>query len=377
MNEANPVRPAAAAQLGNSAEEYQNLHEFVRKARAHLNQNAWDYIVGAAETETTMRRNRMALDEIAFRPRVLRNVARVDASVEACGRKMRLPVVIAPVGALELFDPGAAASVARASGRFGAAHMLSSVSEPGLEKTAAAAPDALRMYQLYVRGGDAFVEDCVGRAVANGYAAFCLTVDTAHYSRRERDIAKRYVRASRVRATGGDFQKGLEWRTVKLIKDKFKIPLVIKGIATAEDAVIAVDHGVDWIYVSNHGGRQLDHGRGALHVLPEIVAAVAGRAKIMVDGSFCRGTDIVKAIASGADLVGIGRLQCWALAAAGEAGIGRMLELLEDEVIRCLGLPGVTSLAELDKSYLHAATATNPPSAFSAFPLLDIEPYRY
>ncbi len=155
----------------------------------------------------------------------------------------------------------------------------------------------------------------------NGYAAFCLTVDTAHYSRRERDIAKRYVRASRVRATGGDFQKGLEWRTVKLIKDKFKIPLVIKGIATAEDAQIALDHGVDWIYVSNHGGRQLDHGRGAMQVLPEIVGAVAGRAKIMVDGSFCRGTDIVKAIAMGADLVGIGRLQCWALAATGEAGV--------------------------------------------------------
>ncbi len=108
-----------------------------------------------------------------------------------------------------------------------------------------------------------------------------------------------------------------------MIKDKFKIPLILKGIATAEDAQIAVDHGVEWIYVSNHGGRQLDHGRGAMHVLPEIVEAVKGRAKIMVDGGFCRGTDIVKAIAAGADLVGIGRLQCWALAAAGEAGVTR------------------------------------------------------
>ena len=377
MNEAPRIRPAATAELGASTEEFQNLHEFVRKARANLNQNAWDYIVGAAETETTMRRNRMALDEIAFRPRVLRNVAKVDASVERFGRKLRLPVVLAPVGALEIFDPGSAASVARGAGTFGAAHMLSSVSEPGLEKVAEAAPDALRMYQLYVRGDDAFVEDCVGRAIAGGYAAFCLTVDTAHYSRRERDIAKRYVRESRLRATGGDFQKGLEWRTVKLIKDKFRIPLVIKGIATAEDAALAVDHGVDWIYVSNHGGRQLDHGRGSMQVLPEVVSAVAGRAKIMVDGSFCRGSDIVKAIAMGADLVGIGRLQCWALAANGEAGILRMLELLEDEVIRSLGLLGVRNFAELDKSYLHAATATNPPHVFSAFPLLEIDPYRY
>jgi glycolate oxidase len=376
MNEATRI-PPQQIELGASGEEFQNLHELIVRARANLNQNSWDYIVGAAETETTMRRNRMALDEIAFRPRVLRNVAHVDASVAQFGRRMRLPVVIAPVGALELFDPDGAASVARAAGRFGAAHMLSSVSEPGLEKTAEAAPDALRMYQLYVRGDDAFVEDVVSRAIAGGYGAFCLTVDTAHYSRRERDIAKRYVRASRVRTTGGDFQKGLEWRTVKLIKDKFKIPLVIKGIATAEDATIALDHGVDWIYVSNHGGRQLDHGRGAMQVLPEIVDAVKGRAKIMVDGGFCRGTDIVKAIALGADLVGIGRLQCFALAAKGETGILRMLELLEDEVIRCLGLLGLKNFGELDKSYLHQASPTNLPHVFSAFPLLDIAPYRY
>src|SRR6201993_4769580 len=375
MNEA--LRPQRNVELGASTEPFQNLHEFIRKARTNLNQNAWDYIIGGAETETTLRRNRMALDEIAFRPRVLRDVAKVDASVERFGRKMRLPVMMAPVGALEIFDPGSGASVARAAGKFGAAHMLSSVSEPGLEKVAEAAPDALRMYQLYVRGDDAFVEDCVSRAIKNGYSAFCLTVDTAHYSRRERDIAKRYVRESRLRATGGDFQKSLNWRTVKLIKDKYRIPLILKGIATAEDATIALDHGVEWIYVSNHGGRQLDHGRGSMHVLPEIVSAVKGRARIMVDGSFCRGTDIVKAIALGADLVGIGRLQCWALAAKGEAGILRMLELLEDEVIRCLGLLGVTKFAELDKSYLHPATPANLPSVFSAFPLLEIEPYRY
>ena len=377
MNDATPSRSPALAQLAASTEEFQNLHEFVRKARANLNQNAWDYIVGAAETETTMRRNRMALDEIAFRPRVLRNVASVDATVERFGRKLRLPVMVAPVGALEIFDPEGAAAMVRATGQFGIPHMLSSVSGPGLEKTAEAAPDALRLYQLYVRGDDAFVEDCVSRTIANGFAAFCLTVDTAHYSRRERDIAKRYVRATRLRVSGGDFQMGLDWRTVKLIKDKYKIPLVIKGIATAEDALIALDHGVDWIYVSNHGGRQLDHGRGAMHVLPEIVEAVKGRAKIMVDGGFCRGSDIVKAIAAGADLVGIGRMQCWALAAGGEKGVVRMLELLEDEVIRTLGLLGVTSFAGLDKSCLHPATATNMPDVFSAFPLLNIEPYRY
>src|SRR3979411_1690929 len=377
MNDGTPIRPGRNVHAGASGEEFQNLHEFVKKARARLNQNAWDYVVGASETETTMRRTRRALDEIAFRPRVLRNVAQVDGSTEVFGRRLRLPVMIAPVGALESFDPNSGAAVASGAGQFGAAHMLSSVSEPGLEATAKAPPHALRSYQLYVRGDDAFVEDAVSRAIANGYSAFCLTVDTAHYSRRERDIAKRYVRESRLRATGGDFQKGLEWRTVKLIKDKYKIPLALKGIATAEDAAIALDHGVEWIYVSNHGGRQLDHGRGAMHVLPEIVSAIAGRAKIMVDGSICRGTDIIKAIVFGADLVGIGRLPCWAPAAKGEAGVERMLELLEDEVIRSLGLLGVTRFAELDKSYLHPASPANPPHVFSAFPLLEIEPYRY
>jgi isopentenyl diphosphate isomerase/L-lactate dehydrogenase-like FMN-dependent dehydrogenase len=377
MNDGINNPPPKAIKMGTTASDFQNLHELVAKARTNLNQNAWDYIVGGTETETTLRRNRMALDEIAFRPRVLRDVSKVDASVQVMGHKLRLPVMLAPVGALETFDPGGGGAVVRGVGHFGAAHMLSSVSEPGLENVAKAAPDALRIYQLYVRGDDAFVDDRIERAIASGYAAFCLTVDTAHYSRRERDLAKRFVRANRRDVSGREFQMALDWRTVKRIKDKYKIPLVIKGIATAEDAGIAVDHGVEWIYVSNHGGRQLDHGRGAMHVLPEIATAVGGRAKIMVDGSFCRGTDIVKAIASGADLVGLGRLQCWALAAGGEAGIVRMLELLEDEVQRCMGLLGVNTFAELDKSYLHAATATNAPSVFSAFPLLEIEPYRY
>src|SRR5512139_3748999 len=160
MNDATRPQP-----VGAQASEFHNLHELVRKACHNLDQNAWDYIVGGTETETTLRRNRMALDEIAFRPRVLRDVRKVDGSVEQFGRRMRLPVVLAPVGALEIFDPNGAASVARGAGAFGAAHMLSSVSEPGLEKLAEAAPDALRFYQLYVRGGDAFVEDCVSRAV--------------------------------------------------------------------------------------------------------------------------------------------------------------------------------------------------------------------
>ena len=368
---------AAALRGGTASLEFQTLHEIVKKARQNLDQNDWDYIVGGTESETTLRRNRMALDSLAFRPRVLRDVSRIDTAVERFGRRLRLPVVLAPVGALEVFHQGGGATAARAAQEFGVAHMLSSVCEPGLEAVAEAAPDALRIYQLYVRGDAAYVDDHVRRAMAKGYAAFCLTVDTAVYSRRERDLAKRFVTAGRRRVSGREFQAALDWRTVDRIKQNFDIPLALKGIATREDAVRAVEHGVDWIYVSNHGGRQLDHGLGAMEMLPEIVEAVGGRAKIMIDGAFCRGTDIVKALIFGADLVGLGRMQCFALAAAGQAGVVRLLELLEDEVQRCLGLLGVTSFAELDRSYVRPAAPANPPHVLSAFPLLQIEDYRY
>src|SRR6202171_4805634 len=147
-----------------------NLHEIVAKARQNLNQNDWDYIVGGVESETTLRRNRMALDTIAFRPRVLRDVSKVDASVTQFGRKLRLPVMFAPVGSLQSFHPAGAESVVRGTGEFGAGHMLSSVCDPGLEDLAKAAPQALRLYQLYVRGDAAWVDDHVERAIAHGYA---------------------------------------------------------------------------------------------------------------------------------------------------------------------------------------------------------------
>jgi len=368
---------AALLQAAVQRNEFLNLHEVVAKARQNLDQNAWDYIVGGVETETTLRRNRMALDTLAFRPRVLRDVSKVDVSTEILGRKLRLPVVLCPVGSLESFHPEGAAPVVKAAGEFGIAHMLSSVCDPGLEGVAEAAPDALRMFQLYVRGDAAWVDDHVARAIASKYSLFCLTVDTAHYSRRERDIAKRHITGGRRRASGREFQAALDWKTVDRIKSKYKIPLAIKGIATAEDAKLCLDHGVDFVYVSNHGGRQLDHGRGSTDVLPEVVEAVAGRAKIIIDGGFYRGSDIVKAIALGASLVGLGRMQCYGLAAGGQAGIVRMLEILEDEVIRSMGLLGATSFGKLDASALHAAAPVTQPNVFSAFPHLEIAPYRY
>jgi glycolate oxidase len=290
---------------------------------------------------------------------------------------LRLPIVLCPVGSLESFHPGGAEPVVKAAAEFGVAHMLSSVCDPGLERVAEAAPNALRMFQLYVRGDAAWADDHVERAIKSGYSAFCLTVDTAHYSRRERDLAKRHTTGGRRRATGRDFQMALDWRTVERMKSKYKIPFGIKGIGTAEDAKIALDHGVEIIYVSNHGGRQLDHGRGSFDVLPEVVEAVAGRAMIIVDGGFNRGTDIVKAIALGANTVAIGRLYLYGLAAAGGAGVARVLEILESEIRTCLGLIGCTGFAEVTRSHVAAAPAVTMPHVFSAFPLLNLADEGY
>jgi len=326
--------------------------------------------VGGTETETTVGRNRAALDALAFRPRVLRDVSRVDPEAYFLGHRLRLPVMLAPVGSLESFHPEAGAAVARAAGRFGVPFLLSSVSRPGLEE-AAAAGRGPKIFQLYVRGDEAWVDAMAERAKAAGYDAFCFTVDTAHYSRRERDIALRFVKPWRIGAEEGmRHQAALTWDHIARFRDRHAIPLILKGIATAEDAARAAALGVDFVYVSNHGGRQLDHGRGALDILPEVVAAVRGRARIIIDGGVSRGTDVLKAIALGADYVAIGRLYCYGLAAAGEDGVVRVLELLEDEVRIAMGLLGVTRLDELDPTYLAPAAPLGTPHVWSAFPLL-------
>jgi glycolate oxidase len=350
-------------------ERFQTLHEIAKAARANLAAGPWDYLVGGTETETSVKRNRQAIEAVAFRPRVLRDVSKVDPSSTLFGRPVRLPVMLAPIGSIESFTPGGAATAAKGSAEFGVPQMLSSACNPGLEATAAAA-DNFRIFQLYVRGDDTFVDSHVTRAREHGYAAFCLTVDSAWYSRRERDLARRFVKPWRQGATGMEYQAALSWDQVKRFKDRHDVPLILKGIATSEDAAIACDHGVEGVYVSNHGGRQLDHGRGTLEVLPEVVKAVGGRATIFVDGGFLRGTDVVKALAAGAHCVGLGRLACFGLAAAGAAGLVRALELLEEEVRICLGLLGVTRPSELDGSYLHAASPVGLPHVTSAFPLL-------
>ena len=358
-----------------SGERFHALHEVVAAARAALADGPWGYLSGGAETETTLARNRAALDALAFRPRVLRDVSEVDPSATMFGRPVRLPVLIAPVGQLNVFDPGAAVSVAEAASSFGVAQVLSSGSPPSLEEVVDAGPPGLQVYQLYVTGDAAATSKRIAEVQEAGYAAFCVTVDTAWYSRRERDIANRWGIRWQVRGfdTLGRLA-ALSWADVERMRGELDIPLILKGIATPEDAELAIEHGVDVIYVSNHGGRQLDHGLGSTAVLPEIVDRVAGRAQVFVDGSINRGSDIVKALALGADGVGIGRTACYGLAAGGVDGLVTVLELLEDEVRRTLGLLGVTRWDQLDRSFLAPAPVVSDPGALSAYPLLDRRP---
>ena len=350
------------------------LHEIVEQARRRLSEGVWGYLVGGAESETTLRRNRRSLDSIAFRPRVLRDVSGVDCSATLLGRRLRTPVLLAPIGSLQDLHPAGGAAVAEAAAAAGVAMMLSSRSAPGLEATAQAG-DGMKMYQLYVRGDAEWVDDHVRRAVDAGYDAFCFTVDLDYYSRRERDIARRFVTTARRNVSGLEHQMLFNWDDVKRVQDRFDLPLVLKGIATAEDAALACDFGIDVVYVSNHGGRQLDHARGSIDVLPEVVEAVAGRAEILVDGGFLRGTDIVKAIALGATAVGLGRLNGFGMAAGGVSGVTRMLELLEAEMRSCLGLLGVNRFDELDARYLHRAEPVHGGGMRSAYPLLDEDPW--
>ncbi len=361
-------------------DEFQTIHEFIQAARINLNANVWDYLVGGTETETTLARNRAALDQIALRPRVLNDVSDVDTGHVLFGKKVALPIILAPVGSLEQFDPGGGVTVAEAAGRANVAMMLSSVTTKTLPDVRAKTRAPL-IYQLYIRGDAAFVDEQVAYAVDSGADAFCITVDTQHYSRRERDIAKRFTKTWRNASFTGDakrYQAQFSWKDVARFKARHDIPFILKGIGTAEDARIAVEHGVDVIYCSNHGGRQLDHGRGSADVVQEVIDAVGGKARVVMDGGVSRGTDIVKMMALGCDGIGIGRLYCYGLAARGADGVVRLLEILQDEVTIALGLAGVSRYSELNRKFLYfGAPIVAQPGALSAFPLLDLDAKGY
>jgi len=346
--------------------DFVSNEEIIQEARRRLDQGSWDYLVGGSASETTLRRNRLAFDRIAFRPRILVDVSHIDTSTTFLGQKLRIPAILAPIGSLQVFDAGGGVTSTTAASEFGIMHAVSSVTEPTLEETAAATPTP-KIFQLYVHGDMKWTEDIIGRVKQAGYAALALTVDVAHYSRRERPMLTRYRPPTRRVPPDRNYLASLTWEIMDVIKDIAGLPFMLKGVQTAEDAEIAVEHGVDVIWVSNHGGRQIDHGRGSMETLPEIVQAVNGKARIIIDGGVQRGSDILKAVALGADVVALGRLQGWGLAAGGKEGVIRMLEILEDELICEMGLTGVTSIQQMTSKYVCEAEAVTPPHEMSSW----------
>jgi isopentenyl diphosphate isomerase/L-lactate dehydrogenase-like FMN-dependent dehydrogenase len=348
------------------APEFVSNEEIVQAARRNIGQGEYDYLVGGSESETTLRRNRLAFDGYAFRPRVLRDVSKINTSTSFMGHHLRIPVLLAPIGSLQAFTPTGGVASAQAAAEFGVVHVVSTATEPSLEEIAAST-DAPKIFQLYVRGDDDWVRDILMRAKNAGYKSIAVTVDLAVDSRRERPMISRYTRLSRRIPFDRVHQARLTWEKLDWIKEITGMPILLKGVQTPEDAELAVQHGVDVIWVSNHGGRQLDHAEGSLDVLAQVMPVVGDKADVIVDGGVQRGSDVLKAIALGAKCVAIGRLQGWGLAAAGKDGVVRVLEILENEIISAMGLLGVTSIDQLGPEYLTRAPMVTPPHEMSSW----------
>jgi glycolate oxidase len=341
--------------------------EIISAARRNLTQDVWDYLSGGAESETTMRRNRLGFDTLALRPRVCVDVSKIDPSTTFLGQKLRIPVMMAPIGSLQSITPEGGVAVAKAAAEFGTMNFVSSVTQPSLEEIAASTRHP-KIFQLYIRGGLDWCKEIVDRVLKAGYMALCLTVDTAHYSRRERQMMNRWLPPSKRVETQRIYQAMVTWDLLAAIKKHAGLPFILKGVATAEDTKIAVDQGVDVIYVSNHGGRQLDHGRGTIDILPEVIEAAGGKADVVLDGGVTRGTDVLKALALGCKAVTIGKLQGWGLGAGGKDGLVRVLEILEEELTVDMGLLGVTRIDQVNPKHVCKAAPVAFAHEMSAFP---------
>jgi 4-hydroxymandelate oxidase len=325
-----------------------------------------------ADSETTLRRNRSAFDHLAFRPRVLSGVSKPDVSTTFLGHELALPVMLAPVGSIARFHPEGALACARVAERAGTISFVGTLSSPSLEEVERGA-SCPSIFQLYVYGDRRWVERLVRRIEGAGYSAICLTVDLAAYGRRERDLHNRFFpRESIERPNLGavyeaaslvvrdEYNAALSWEDLAWLRELTDLPLMLKGILSPEDAELAVEHGVDTVYVSNHGGRQLDHAPAAIEVLPEIVEAVGGRAEVVADSGFMRGTDVVKALAMGARALTIGKLMVWGLAAGGEEALLRTLELLKTEIATTMANIGAKRVADLSPRSLRPSPPPDP-----------------
>ncbi|MGA8431266.1 MAG: alpha-hydroxy acid oxidase [Candidatus Sulfotelmatobacter sp.] len=366
-------------------------------ARRRVPKAVFDYLDGGAEGEVTLRENCRVFDDVTFRPRHAVVVQNCNLSARVLGFDLALPFLLAPVGYSRLMDPGGEVSAARAAGKAGTAYILSTISGHKLEDVKAGSPGPV-FYQLYLMGGRAAAEASIERARQAGFSALVVTIDTPVAGIRERDYRngmKELVSGtllekirflpqilSRPGWLASFLQDGgmpalpnvvvpgkgpveltdvasalaasaVTWADLRWIRELWRGPIMVKGVLTGDDARRAVDEGAAAISVSNHGGRQLDCVQSSLRALPEVVRAVKGQAEVLMDGGIRRGTDIVKALCLGASAVLCGRAYAYGLAAAGEAGVNRAIEILRTDLERTLRLLGCPSIADLGRSYVN------------------------
>jgi isopentenyl diphosphate isomerase/L-lactate dehydrogenase-like FMN-dependent dehydrogenase len=365
-----------------------NLFDFEEIARQKLPKEIYDFIAGGAEDEVSLNRNRSAWNRYQLVPRMLVDVSHVDTATEVLGQRISAPVLLAPVAYHCLSDPEGEKATSRAAATSDTVMILSTMSTTRLEDVAEAAPGAPRWFQLYVYPRREITKALVRRAEAAGYSALCLTVDVPYLGRRERDFYNRLqfpdgtepanfrglidmerpvgrlgrdlsghaVSGSELAAQAASLiSPAITWEDVDWLRSITSLPVLLKGVLAAADAKIALDHGVAGIVVSNHGARQLDGVPAPVEVLPQVVDVVAGSVPVLVDGGVRRGTDVVKALALGAQAVLIGRPYIWGLAAEGEAGVCRAYSMLRAEFELAMALCGCRTVSEISGALVRTA----------------------
>jgi 4-hydroxymandelate oxidase len=332
-----------------------NVWDYERLAEAKLDANAHAYFAGGAGDEVTLRDNLAAFERRKLRPRILVDVRSVSTATTVLGTEVSLPILIAPLALQRMAHEDGELATARAAAAAGTIMCLSSAATSSPAEVAAAAPDAPRWFQVYVWRSRSITQAAIDEAVASGYSALVLTVDVPYIGRRERDLRVDFKVPEHLTVQGdlfaNNFDAGVSWRDLEWLAG-YGLPVVVKGLLTAEDAKHACEHGAAAVVVSNHGGRQLDGVPASLDALEEVVDAVDGRVEVLLDGGVRRGTDALKALALGAQAVLIGRAMLWGLAAAGEDGVSDVLRLLQEEVELGLGLLGCASPTEVSRAHV-------------------------
>jgi len=347
-------------------EELNNVMEFEPLARTKMLKAAYDYIAGGVDDEWSLRRNREGFQHITFRPRMLVDVSKLDLSTELFGSKIEMPILIAPTAGHQQAHPEGELATVKAAGAAKTIMVVSTNSSYPIDKIGAAATGPF-WFQLYAGPDKDGTRERVERALGAGAKVICWTVDNQYNSHRERLLRDRSASGPPAQAPAQpgrrrnapqrrryglqmQFTSELTWPFLQELKAYAKVPVLVKGILTPEDAKLAVENGASGIVVSNHGARYLEFAPSTIEVLPGIVDAVQGKIPVLIDGGFRRGTDVLKALAIGAKAVLVGRPPLWGLGAFGQPGVVRVLEMLQTELALAMGLSGRPNLDSIDRS---------------------------